>query len=65
MYQFVHLTYSNVCSSTILYLGDTWNLDVYASSQASAKVGRTGEDVAKVLVPHEFIAILFDEILHL
>lgn len=39
-----------------LILGEEGNLDVHSSSQSSAKVGGTGQDEAKMLIPHEFMA---------
>ncbi len=47
------------------YLGEAWDLDMHSSPETRPQVGWAGEDVAKVLIPHEFIAILLDEIFHL
>lgn len=38
---------------------------MHARPEASAEVGRTCEDVAQTLVPHELPASLLDEFLHL
>lgn len=48
-----------------MYLAEVGQLDVNASTQASAQVRRTGEDVAQALVPHELPALLHDQPLHL
>lgn len=49
----------------LLVLAHVWQLDVDASTQAGAQVGRAGEDVAQVLVPHEFMTSLLKQFLDL
>lgn len=40
-------------------------LDVDATAQAGAQVGWAGEDVAQVLVPHEAVVVLLEDLLDL
>lgn len=40
-------------------------LDVHAATQAGAQVGGAGQDVAQVLVPHEAVVVLLENLLNL
>lgn len=53
-----------MCRS-LSYPGQKGQLDVYASPEPGAQVGRAGEDVPQALVPHELPATLLNELLHL
>ena len=44
-------------------LAEEGNLEVHSSTKASAEVGRACEDVSKMFIPHEFLAILLDGLL--
>lgn len=46
-------------------LAHVGQLDVDTSAQAGAQVGRAGEDVAQVLIPHERMASLLKQALDL
>lgn len=46
-------------------LAEVGQLDVHAGPQPGAQVGRTGEHVAQVLVPHELVAALLEQVLDL
>lgn len=39
--------------------------DVHSCAQACAEVGWAGEDVAKMLVPHELVSLVFEQLLNL
>lgn len=39
--------------------------DMHSCAQACAEVGWTGEDVAKMLVPHERVTLVFEQLLDL
>ena len=47
------------------HLAELRDLDMHTSPQTSAQVRRAGEDVTKVLIPHELIFILPDQIFNL
>lgn len=49
----------------LVVLADVGQLDVHAGAQPGAQVGRTGEHVAQVLVPHELVAALLEQVLDL
>lgn len=49
----------------VRYLAQFWQAHVHARPEASAKVGRTCEDVAQTLIPHELPASLLDQFFHL
>lgn len=38
---------------------------MHSCTQACAEVGRAGEDVAKVLIPHERVTLVFKQLLNL
>lgn len=40
-------------------------LDMHTAAQAGAQVRGAGQDVAQVLVPHEAVVVLFENILNL
>lgn len=40
---------------------DVWQFHVDSGSQSGPQVGRTGEDVAQVFVPHELVAALLKQ----
>lgn len=40
-------------------------LDVHAATQACSQVGRAGQDVAQMLVPHEAVVVLLKDLLDL
>lgn len=42
-----------------------WQLHVHTCTQAGAQVRGAGEDVAKVLIPHESVAPIFEQGLNL
>ena len=56
---------ARVCPILCTYLAELRQAHVHARPEAGAQVGGTGEDVAQVLVPHEFPAPLLDQMLHL
>lgn len=39
----------------LLMLAEVWQFDVDSGSQSRSQVGRAGEDVAQVFVPHELV----------
>lgn len=49
----------------LVVLAEVGQLDVDAGPQPGAKVGRTGEHVAQVLIPHELVAALLEQVLDL
>jgi len=42
-----------------------WQLHMHTCTQASAQVGWAGEDVTQVLIPHERMALLLEQVLNL
>ena len=40
-------------------------LDVHATTQAGSQVGGAGQDVAQMLVPHEAVVVLLEDLLNL
>lgn len=46
-------------------LAHVGQLDVHPGTQAGAQVGRAGEDVAQVLVPHESVSSVLEQRLDL
>lgn len=49
----------------LVVLAEVGQLDVHAGPQPCAQVGRTGEHVAQVLIPHELVAALLEQALDL
>lgn len=47
------------------YLAEFGQAYVHTRPEAGAQVGGTCEDVAQMLIPHEFPASLLDQMLHL
>lgn len=45
----------------LLVLAQVRELDVHTCPQPCAQVGRAGEDVAQVRVPHEFVILRLEE----
>lgn len=55
-------------SQDLLELGvcaELGQLDVHAATQAGSQVGGAGQDVAQVLVPHEAMIVLLEDLLNL
>lgn len=46
-------------------LAQVRQLDMHASTQSGAQVGRAGEHVTQVLVPHEGVASFLEDLLNL
>lgn len=40
-------------------------LDVHTAAQAGSQVGGAGQDVAKMLIPHEAMIVLLEDLLNL
>lgn len=49
----------------LLVLTKVGQLDVHAGPQPRPQVGGAGQDVAQVLVPHELVSLLLEELLDL
>lgn len=51
--------------SELLVLADVWQLDMDSGPQSRPQVGRTGEDIAQVFVPHELVTSFLKQALDL
>lgn len=47
--------------SELVVFAQVWQFDVDSGSQSRPQVGRTGEDVAQVFVPHELVTALLKQ----